>query len=82
MYNIISIILLIASLNCISQGKEWFAILLAGSVGFAIAGAIGSVKSAIDDIFIRGKIEKKDLLDGGTEIKICKTPYQSQNINK
>ena len=50
MYNMISIVLLIAALNSIQHGNIWFGILLGGSGIFAIAGAIQSIIFRIDKI--------------------------------
>ena len=68
MFSIISIVLLVASINCISHGIEWFRVLIFASAAFAIAGSIGSVSSRLGDLYLT-TIKKKDKLDGSTEIK-------------
>ena len=78
MYNIISIILLIAAINSIHYGVEWFGVLIFASAAFAIAGAIGSISSRLGDLYLT-TIKKKDQLDGSTEIKFEK---RSPNIQK
>ena len=47
MFSFISIVLLIASINCISYGIEWFRVLIFASAVFAIAGSIGSISSRL-----------------------------------
>ena len=71
MFNVISIVLLIASINCISLGIEWFKILIFASATFAIAGSIGSISSRLGNLYLT-IIKKKDQLDGSTEIKFEK----------
>lgn len=78
MFSIISIILLIASINCIKYGVEWFGVLIFASAAFAIAGAIGSVSSRLGDLYLT-TIKKKDQLDGTTEIKFEKRVPNVQN---
>ena len=71
MFSIISILLLIASINCIHYGIEWFGILIFASAAFALAAAIGSVSNRLGDLYLI-TIKKKDQLDGSTEIKFEK----------
>ena len=71
MFSFISIVLLIASINCISLGIEWFRVLIFASAAFAIAGSIGSISSRLGDLYLT-TIKKKDKLDGNTEIKFEK----------
>ena len=78
MFNIISIVLLVASINCISHGVEWFRVLIFASAAFAIAGSIGSVSSRLGDLYLT-TIKKKDKLDGSTEIKFEKKVPNVQN---
>lgn len=78
MFSIISIVLLIASINCIDYGVEWFGVLIFASAAFAIAGAIGSVSSRLGDLYLT-TIKKKDRLDGTTEIKFEKRVPNVQN---
>lgn len=78
MFSIISIVLLIASINCIHYGVEWFGVLIFASAAFAIAGAIGSVSSRLEDLYLT-TIKKKDQLDGSTEIKFEKRVPNVQN---
>lgn len=78
MFNIISIVLLVASINCISYGVEWFKVLIFASAAFAIAGSIGSVSSRLGDLYLT-TIKKKDKLDGSTEIKFEKKVPNVQN---
>ena len=78
MFSIISIVLLIASINCIDYGVEWFGILIFASAAFAIAGAIGSVSSRLGDLYLI-TIKKKDQLNGSTEIKFEKKVPNVQN---
>lgn len=78
MFSIISIVLLIASINCIHYGVEWFGVLIFASAAFAIAGAIGSVSSRLGDLYLT-TIKKKDQLDGSTEIKFEKRVPDVQN---
>ena len=78
MFSIISIVLLIASINCIHYGVEWFGVLIFASAAFAIAGAIGSVSSRLGDLYLT-TIKKKDQLDGSTEIKFEKKVPNVQN---
>lgn len=78
MFSIISIVLLIASINCIDYGVEWFGVLIFASAAFAIAGAIGSVSSRLGDLYLI-TIKKKDQLNGSTEIKFEKKVPNVQN---
>lgn len=78
MYNIISIILLVAAVNSIQFGIEWFRVLIFASAAFAIAGAIGSVSSRLGDLYLT-TIKKKDQLDGSTEIKFERRNPNQQN---
>ena len=78
MFSVISIVLLIASINCISYGIEWFRVLIFASAAFAIAGAIGSISSRLGDLYLI-TIKKKDKLDGNTEIKFEKKVPNVQN---
>lgn len=78
MFSIISIVLLVASINCISYGVEWFKVLIFASAAFAIAGSIGSVSSRLGDLYLT-TIKKKDKLDGSTEIKFEKKVPNIQN---
>ena len=78
MFSIISIVLLVASINCISYGIEWFRVLIFASAAFAIAGAIGSISSRLGDLYLT-TIKKKDKLDGSTEIKFEKKVSNIQN---
>ena len=78
MFSIISIVLLIASINCISYGVEWFKVLIFASAAFAIAGSIGSISSRLGDLYLI-TIKKKDKLDGNTEIKFEKKVPNVQN---
>ena len=78
MFSIISIVLLVASINCISYGVEWFRALIFASATFAIAGAIGSISSRLGDLYL-ATIKKKDQLDGTTEIKFEKKVPNIQN---
>ena len=78
MFSIISIVLLIASINCINYGVEWFGVLIFASAAFAIAGAIGSVSSRLGDLYLI-TIKKKDQLNGSTEIKFEKKVPNVQN---
>lgn len=78
MFSIISIVLLLASINCISYGIEWFRVLIFASAAFAIAGAIGSISSRLGDLYLT-TIKKKDKLDGSTEIKFEKKVSNIQN---
>ena len=78
MFSVISIVLLIASINCISLGIEWFKILIFASAAFAIAGSIGSLSSRLGDLYLT-TIKKKDKLDGSTEIKFEKKVPNIQN---
>ena len=78
MFSIISIVLLVASINCISYGVEWFKVLIFASAAFAIAGSIGSISSRLGDLYLI-TIKKKDKLDGNTEIKFEKKVPNVQN---
>ena len=78
MFSVISIILLVASINCISYGVEWFRVLIFASAAFAIAGSIGSLSSRLGDLYLT-TIKKKDKLDGSTEIKFEKKVPNVQN---
>ena len=78
MFSVISIVLLVASINCISLGIEWFKILIFASAAFAIAGSIGSLSSRLGDLYLT-TIKKKDQLDGSTEIKFEKEVPNVQN---
>ena len=78
MFSFISIVLLIASINCISYGVEWFRVLIFASAAFAIAGSIGSISSRLGDLYLT-TIKKKDKLDGSTEIKFEKKVPNIQN---
>ena len=78
MFSIISIVLLVASINCISYGIECFRVLIFASAAFAIAGSIGSVSSRLGDLYLT-TIKKKDKLDGSTEIKFEKKVPNIQN---
>lgn len=78
MFSFISIVLLIASINCISYGIEWFRVLIFASAAFAIAGSIGSLSSRLGDLYLT-TIKKKDKLDGSTEIKFEKKVPNVQN---
>lgn len=78
MFSVISIILLVASINCISHGVEWFRVLIFASAAFAIAGAIGSISSRLGDLYLT-TIKKKDQLDGSIEIKFEKNVPNVQN---
>lgn len=78
MFSFISIVLLIASINCISYGVEWFRVLIFASAAFAIAGSIGSLSSRLGDLYLT-TIKKKDKLDGSTEIKFEKRVPNVQN---
>ena len=78
MFSVISIVLLVASINCISYGIEWFRVLIFASAAFAIAGAIGSISSRLGDLYLT-TIKKKDKLDGSTEIKFEKKVPNIQN---
>ena len=78
MFSIISIVLLVASIKCISYGIEWFRVLIFASAAFAIAGAIGSISSRLRDLYLT-TIKKKDQLDGSTEIKFEKKVSNVQN---
>ena len=78
MFSIISIVLLVASINCISYGIEWFRVLIFASAAFAIAGSRGSVSSRLGDLYLT-TIKKKDKLDGSTEIKFEKKVPNIQN---
>lgn len=78
MFSVISIVLLVASINCISYGVEWFRVLIFASAAFAIAGSIGSISSRLGDLYLI-TIKKKDKLDGSTEIKFEKKVPNIQN---
>ena len=78
MFSFISIVLLIASINCISLGIEWFKILVFTSAAFAIAGSIGSISNRLGDLYLI-TIKKKDQLDGSIEIKFEKKVPNVQN---
>ena len=78
MFSFISIVLLIASINCVSLGIEWFKILIFASAAFAIAGSIRSLSSRLGDLYLT-TIKKKDQLDGSTEIKFEKKVHNVQN---
>lgn len=78
MFSFISIVLLIASINCISYGIEWFRVLIFASAAFAIAGSIGSISSRLGNLYLT-TIKKKDKLDGSTEIKFEKKVPNVQN---
>lgn len=78
MFSFISIALLIASINCISYGIEWFRVLIFTSAAFAIAGSIGSISNRLGDLYLI-TIKKKDQLDGSTEIKFEKKVLNVQN---
>lgn len=78
MFSFISIVLLIASINCISYGIEWFRVLIFTSAAFAIAGSIGSISNRLGDLYLI-TIKKKDQLDGSTEIKFEKKVLNVQN---
>ena len=78
MFSFISIVLLIASINCISYGIEWFRVLIFTSAAFAIAGSIGSISNRLGDLYLI-TIKKKDQLDGSTEIKFEKKVPNVQN---
>ena len=78
MFSFISIVLLIASINCISCGIEWFRVLIFASAAFAIAGSIGSISNRLGDLYLT-TIKKKDQLDGSTEIKFEKKVHNVQN---
>ena len=78
MFSVISIVLLIASINCIIYGMEWFRVLIFTSAAFAIAGSIGSISNRLGDLYLI-TIKKKDQLDGSTEIKFEKKVLNVQN---
>ena len=78
MFSFISIVLLIASINCVSYGIEWFRVLIFTSAAFAIAGSIGSISNRLGDLYLI-TIKKKDQLDGSTEIKFEKKVLNVQN---
>ena len=78
MFSIISIVLLVASINCISYGVEWFKVLIFTSAAFAIAGSIGSISSRLGNLYLI-TIKEKDQLDGSTEIKFEKKVPNVQN---
>lgn len=78
MFSVISIVLLIASINCVSYGIEWFRVLIFTSAAFAIAGSIGSISNRLGDLYLI-TIKKKDQLDGSTEIKFEKKVLNVQN---
>ena len=78
MFSVISIVLLVASINCISYGIEWFRVLIFTSAAFAIAGSIGSISNRLGDLYLI-TIKKKDQLDGSTEIKFEKKVLNVQN---
>lgn len=77
-YNLISIIFLIAAINSIHYGVEWFRALIFASAAFAIAGTIGSMSSRLGDLYLM-IIKKKDQLDGSTEIKFERRQSNVQN---
>lgn len=62
MFSIISIGLLIASINCIRFGVEWFRTLIIASAVFGIAGAIENVSYKLGDLHLIN-IKKKDQPD-------------------
>lgn len=62
MFSIISIGLLIASINCIRCGVEWFRTLIIASAIFGIAGAIENISYKLGDSHLTN-IKKKDQLD-------------------
>lgn len=78
MFSFISIVLLIASINCTSYGIEWFRVLIFASAAFVIAGSIGSISSRLGDLYLT-TIKKKDQLDGSIEIKFEKKVPNVQN---
>ena len=78
MFSFISIVLLIASINCTSYGIGWFRVLIFASAAFAIAGSIGSISSRLGDLYLT-TIKKKDQLDGSIEIKFEKKVPNVQN---
>lgn len=62
MCSIISIVLLIASINCIHFGVEWFRTVIIASAVFGIAGAIENVSYKLGDLHSTN-IKKKDQQD-------------------
>lgn len=83
MFYLISIILLITAINVIHLGANWFAILMISSVGFAIAGSIGSISSRLHDISNRLIIKKEHLVNGDTKITLALKQYTyEQNKDK
>lgn len=62
MFSIISIGLLIASINCIRCGVEWFRTLIIASAVFGIAGAIENISYKLGDLHSTN-IKKKDQPD-------------------
>lgn len=81
MYNLVSIIFLITGIFSIGKFDfQWIVFIFAVSVGFAIAGSIGSLSSSIDNL-LNGKIRynKKDFFDGSCEIYLKKEKYINTN---
>lgn len=62
MFSIISIGLLIASINCIRCGVEWFKTLIIASAVFGIAGAIENISYKLGNSYSIN-IKKKDQPD-------------------
>lgn len=52
MYNLVSFIFLIAGIFSIGKSDfKWLVLIFAVSVGFALAGAIGSISETINNLF-------------------------------
>ena len=84
MYNLLSLMFLITGLFSIGKFEfKWIVFIFALSVGFAIAGSIGSLSSSIDNLF-NGKVKynKTNFVDGSSEIIFKKEKNNIINTNK
>lgn len=82
MYNLISIIFLIVGIFSIGKSDfNWIVFLFSMSVGFSLAGSIGSLSSSIDNLLnCKIKYNKKDFINGDSEI-IFKKEKDNANYN-
>lgn len=81
MYNFISLIILGISLMELGKIEPvYFITLCAVAVGFAIAGAIGSLGARFENLFFTGlEIKTKDPNAVDTKIEIKKIRYNNEN---
>ena len=82
MYFLISIIFLIASLTYVANDFKRFVIMCIISIGFGVAGSIGTIAGALNNI-VKGKyrIKRQDFIDGSCEIQIKKDMNYEERKN-